>query len=240
MERFSPTRGELRGAVLAALLTVLVASQARADSSALSQPPNVGDAKRGAIVYHDSGDYQRDIAAVIAQARAWIAERAGKVSRPAIVFDIDDTALTNWEVILANDFGRVFDGPCPSLPKGPCGWVAWDLLARSPVIPETLGLFKEAREAGVAVFFITGRDESQRDATVKNLKDAGYADYQGLYMPATGARFASSADFKAPQRKRIEEAGYTNVANVGDQPSDLSGGHAERTFLLPNPFYRIP
>ena len=30
-----------------------------------------------------------------------------------------------------------------------------------------------------------------------------------------------------------------NIANVGDQPSDLAGGYAERTFLLPNPFYRI-
>jgi hypothetical protein len=32
----------------------------------------------------------------------------------------------------------------------------------------------------------------------------------------------------------------TIVANMGDQPSDLEGGFAERTFLLPNPFYRIP
>jgi hypothetical protein len=27
---------------------------------------------------------------------------------------------------------------------------------------------------------------------------------------------------------------------VGDQPSDLAGGHAERGFLLPDPYYRIP
>ena len=34
--------------------------------------------------------------------------------------------------------------------------------------------------------------------------------------------------------------GFTIIANVGDQPSDLAGGYAERTFLVPNPFYRIP
>ena len=28
-------------------------------------------------------------------------------------------------------------------------------------------------------------------------------------------------------------------ASVGDQPSDLAGGYAEKTFLLPDPFYRI-
>jgi acid phosphatase len=27
------------------------------------------------------------------------------------------------------------------------------------------------------------------------------------------------------------------IANMGDQASDLAGGHAEKTFKLPNPFY---
>ena len=40
--------------------------------------------------------------------------------------------------------------------------------------------------------------------------------------------------------RRSSSEGYTIVANIGDQPSDLDGGFAERTFLLPNPFYRIP
>jgi hypothetical protein len=30
------------------------------------------------------------------------------------------------------------------------------------------------------------------------------------------------------------------VLNIGDQASDLRGGHAEKTILLPNPFYSIP
>jgi acid phosphatase len=50
----------------------------------------------------------------------------------------------------------------------------------------------------------------------------------------------TAAAFKAPVRATIERENYTIIANMGDQPSDLAGGHAERTFLLPNPFYRIP
>ena len=50
----------------------------------------------------------------------------------------------------------------------------------------------------------------------------------------------SAAAFKAPVRAAIEGDGYTIIANMGDQPSDLAGAHAEQTFLLPNPFYRIP
>jgi acid phosphatase len=59
-------------------------------------------------------------------------------------------------------------------------------------------------------------------------------------MVPNGAHFASAADFKTPIRARIEEIGYTIVANIGDQPSDLVGGHAQMRFLLPDPFYRVP
>ena len=59
-------------------------------------------------------------------------------------------------------------------------------------------------------------------------------------MEPTGAQYLSAADFKAPQRAQIEAQGYTIIANIGDQPSDLAGGFAQQTYLLPNPFYRIP
>ncbi|TDR92904.1 HAD family acid phosphatase [Enterovirga rhinocerotis] len=204
------------------------------------EPPNVGDAKRAATEYYQSGRYQTALAGVAAEAQAWIGERARQVDRPAVVFDIDDTALSNWEVIQADDFGRVFGGPCEKLPEGPCGWVSWDLLARSPAIPATLSLYRFARTQGAAVFFITGRDETQRAATERNLKAAGYDDYVRLDMVPVGAHFPKAAAYKAPLRAAIEAAGYRIIANVGDQPSDLEGGHAERAFLLPNPFYRIP
>jgi predicted secreted acid phosphatase len=234
--------GALPSAVAIAVTAValLACAPVRPSEPVLSQPPNVGDAKIAATDYYNSGAYQRDITAVTARASDWIAERASQVERPALVLDIDDTSLTNWEVIMADDFGRVFDGPCDALPKGPCGWVAWDLRAATPAISQTLALFEEARDLNVAVFFITGRDESQRSATEQNLRATGYDDYQGLYMEPVGSHFASAADFKAPQRAKIEAEGFTIIANMGDQPSDLAGGYAEQTFLLPNPFYRIP
>jgi predicted secreted acid phosphatase len=204
------------------------------------QPVNVGDAKRAATAYHDSGAYERDLAAVASAASIWLAQRAPEVSRPALVLDIDDTALSNWEVIRADDFGRVIGGPCSALPEGPCGWASWDLLERDPAIAPTLRLFKEARALGINVFFITGRPEAQRAATEGNLRTAGYDGYAQLYMVPNGVSYASAAAFKAPLRSEIELAGHTIIANMGDQSSDLEGGHAERTFLLPNPFYRIP
>jgi len=204
------------------------------------QPANVGDLKAEAVEYYESGAYLTDLQQAAAPAISWINESAPATERPAVVFDIDETALSNWEVIKADDFGRVIDGPCAALPAGPCGWRAWDLLARSTVIPSTLDIFNAAKNGGAAIFFITGRDESQRAATERNLATTGYTGYAGLVMEPVGAQYVSAADFKAPQRALIEQQGYTIVANIGDQPSDLSGGFAEQTFLLPDPFYRIP
>jgi acid phosphatase len=204
------------------------------------QPANIGDLKFAATDYYDSGAYLTDLQLAAAPTIAWITEEAPRVDRPAVVFDIDETALSNWEAIKANDFGRVIGGPCNQLPQGPCGWQDWDLRAQSTVIQPTMDIFTTARDRGAAIFFITGRPESQRVATERNLQAVGYTGYTQLIMEPTGANYVSAADFKAPQRAQIEQRGYTIIANVGDQPSDLDGGSSERTYLLPNPFYRIP
>jgi predicted secreted acid phosphatase len=211
-----------------------------AAAARMRQPPNVGDAKTLATEYRNSGAYARDLAVVSAEAGDWIARNAPRARRPALVLDVDETALSNWEVIVADDFGRIIGGPCDALPEGACGWAAWDLLARSVAIEPTLALFRRARALGVDVFFITGRPESQRGATERNLRAQGFDGFTRLTMVPDGARFPKAAAFKAPVRAGIEREGWTIVANAGDQPSDLEGGHAARAFLLPNPFYRIP
>jgi len=204
------------------------------------QPANIGDLKSTAIDYYNSGAYLTDLQTATTPALAWINDEAPRVDRPAVVFDIDETSLSNWEGLKANDFGRIFHGPCDRLPQGPCGLIAWDQRAQSTVIQPTMDVFTAARDRGVAIFFITGRDETQRAATERNLQSVGYTGYTQLIMEPAGAQYFSAADFKAPQREKIEQQGYTIIANLGDQPSDLDGGFSEQTYLLPNPFYRIP
>jgi acid phosphatase len=203
-------------------------------------PANLGELKTQVTAYHASGAYDRDLAAMDASAEAWVRGNATRAAKPALVLDIDETSLTNWPQIAANDFGYIPGGACDALPAGPCGSTAWELSARAAVIAPTLALFNTAKAAGVAVFFITGRPETERDATARNLRAAGYDGWAGLTLKPVGMHVASAADYKAAERAKIEAQGYTIIANVGDQPSDLAGGHASRTFLLPNPFYRIP
>jgi predicted secreted acid phosphatase len=235
-------------ALTASLLTLALFSPATSRQTAgpedfvtiSSQPANVGDAKITALAYHDSGAYDRDLGIVANEAEHWLETHTAGIAKPALVLDIDETALSNWEVIKLDDFGRPIGGPCDPESGAPCGWAAWDQLGRDPAIQPTLQLFRKARDLNVSVFFITGRPEAQRAATERNLVAAGYSGYTRLYMVPDGAHFPSAADFKTPVREEIEKAGYTIVANMGDQPSDLKGGHAEKKFLLPDPFYRVP
>ena len=190
--------------------------------------PSLPEAKRQVGEYVDSGRYEADIAAVAEKARTYLESRAHRGGKLAIVVDLDETALSNLPSLRANDYGFIGAGPC-DLPRGPCGLAAWIMMAKA----------EPARQRGVAVFFLTGRPERMRAATEANLRAAGYA-WTGLILRPDDLTTRSAAEFKAPERKKIEEQGYTIIVNVGDQASDLDGGFAEKTYKLPNPFYLIP
>jgi predicted secreted acid phosphatase len=216
-----------------------VLAQSIAEPAAQSLPRNLGDLKLQITDYERSGRYQRDVVAVLSNAEAYVLRRAPLVRKPAIVLDIDETSLSNWPQIRANDYGRIANGPC-DLPAGPCGQASWVAGAQAEAIMPTLGLFRAAKTKGVSIFFITGRYETAREATEANLHKVGYDAWSALIMRPAGTSTASAADYKAPERAKIAAQGFTIIANVGDQPSDLAGGNAERVYLVPNPSYRIP
>jgi len=185
--------------------------------------------------------YERDQAQPAEAATAYVTARARQVPKPALVLDIDETSLDNGAQMAQNDFGYIINGDCTPVPGTACGALAWDAQGRAPAIAATLKLYRAARAAGVAVFFITGRKEAERAATEANLRSAGYDGWAGLVLrPDSSHSVYSAASFKAGERARIVMQGYQILATVGDQPSDLSGGYAEKAFLMPNPFYRIP
>ncbi|MBV1697879.1 MAG: acid phosphatase [Hyphomicrobiales bacterium] len=212
-------------------------------------PINIGLLARQLIAYRCT-DYMNDVAAAVAQARDWVRQRAPQVDNAAVVLDIDETSLSNWEVLYHDHFAFFADGPCDLGAKTACGWRNWFLSARGVALSPTLDFVRlvktlNDRSGGkVAVFFITGRrDEPQmRAATEQNLRMQGYEDWEGLYLrPPASPGFVSV--YKTDIRKQIEQK-YHIVANLGDQYSDLIGDpgndHAEKCFKLPNPFYFLP
>jgi len=225
----------IRAAASSLLLAGAVICGACASST---RPVNVFDAQRSIEHYVQSGAYDSDFRKVVADAQAYVERRAPHVKRPAVVLDIDETSLSNWRAYKVNGWARIANGPC-DIDKGPCGLRAWQEMAQSPALNPTLLLVNRARELRVAVFFISGRPASLQAATERNLREQGY-NWEAVVLQPPNAAFTSAVDFKAPERRKIAERGYTVLLTMGDQESDLKGGYAERTFKLPNPVYYLP
>lgn len=215
-----------------------VSTRPNANSSDFRSVPNLFDAQQRVEEYIRSGRYDADVARVDAEATAWLEQHAKSATRPAIVLDIDETSLSNWTAYRLNGWGRVVNGGC-DLQQGPCGLRAWQALGQSTALAPTLALVRRARALNVAVFFISGRPANLREATERNLREQGY-EWTGVIILPDGAKFASAVDFKAPERRKLTQQGYTILLSIGDQESDLKGGYAERTFKLPNPVYFLP
>jgi predicted secreted acid phosphatase len=202
-------------------------------------PLNIGPIKTLLLDYHQKF-YDADLAAVFDSARKYVEQNAAQAKRPALVLDIDETSLTNWPNLLADDFGFVADGSCDVLPKGPCGFNQWILKGSAKAIEPAHKLFEAAKAKGVAVIFITGRPDSQRDITILNLDHAGYEGWTELRTRSDRDGLPTVQDYKTAERTKVEAEGYTIIANVGDQMSDIDGEHSGCRFKVPNPFYFIP
>jgi predicted secreted acid phosphatase len=230
-------RGRLHLATFLLWVTSTVVASSCASPSAQTVP-TVYEAQLGVERYIASGRYDADFAKVVGDAKAYLEARAKLVARPAIVLDVDETSLSNWPAYKVNGWVRIVNGEC-DIERGPCGLRAWQASERAKALQPTLDLDRRARSLGVAVFFITGRPSNLREATEKNLRDQGFEWDEVILLPPD-INFPSAADFKAPERKKIAERGYTILLTMGDQQSDLNGDYAERTFKLPNPVYFIP
>ncbi|MFF5443709.1 HAD family acid phosphatase [Streptomyces sp. NPDC012888] len=163
-----------------------------------------------AILGIDYGTWKRDVAAVIGQARPYVEQRIGNSpagEKPAIVLDIDNSSLET-------DFHWFWTYP-------------------TPAISEVRDLVRYAHERGVAVFFVTARPGIIHSLTEHNLKAVGYP-VTGLYVRDLPDLFHEVSTYKTAKRAEIEARGYTIIANIGNKPGDLVGGHAERTFKLPD------
>ena len=210
-----------------------------------SGPLNIGTIKPLLVDYH-TNRYDEDVAAVFNSAKKFMEQNAAQSKRPVIVLDIDETSLTNWPNLVADDFGFVAGGSCDVLPAGPCGFNRWILSSTAEALGPALNLFKAAKLIGVGVIFITGRPDSQRDATVINLEHAGFDGWTELRTRPDRDPRTTVQQYKTDERIAVEKEpeGYTIIANIGDQWSDLrgdgTGDHSGCPFKVPNPFYFIP
>jgi hypothetical protein len=190
-----------------------------------------------------ASNYARQMHHIVASAESYLGRAIRHqhgTGKPAVVFDIDDTLLNTYDYTLAEQFGFT-----------PASNAIWVNAGAFPAVFSMPGLVSYAASHGYAVFFITGRPQTQTDATVSNLASAGYARPAAGHLflkPATppsylhcvNAPACTTIEYKSGTRAHIASEGYTITADFGDQYSDLLGGHAGHQVKIPNPMYYIP
>src|SRR3954469_3653973 len=199
------------------------------------EPLNLYTAKQQVTSYVATGEYGRNVAEVAATANKYLVRRIPKgiprsakhATKLAVVFDIDETTLSNLRHIQTNDYGY--------LPKV---WNAWVNEGQATAIYPVQAVYNTALNAKIDIFFITGRSPETAAATERNLRQVGYETWARIiYKPEDFAE--STKAFKIDARRKLTAEGYLVIASIGDQNSDLLGGYAEQTFKLPNPFYIV-
>jgi predicted secreted acid phosphatase len=185
--------------------------------------------------------YAMQVQGIEAQAEKYLADKARHAhgAQQAIVLDVDDTSLSTYNYELETTF--VYS---------PASNAAYIATKTMPAVFGMNNLAVWAQSQGYTVFYLTGRPESQRTYTEANLGAVGFpaatdanlfmknAANPPAYLPCGAS--CTTDQYKAYTRAHIEALGYDIVGNFGDQYSDLSGGHEDKAFKIPNPMYFIP
>jgi 5'-nucleotidase (lipoprotein e(P4) family) len=85
----------------------------------------------------------------------------------AVMVDIDETVLDNSPAQAYAIKNR--------LPFNLKDWYAWGEMRKARAIPGAVEFLNCADSKGVRVFFVSNRDEVQKQATIDNLKNAGFS-----------------------------------------------------------------
>ncbi len=159
----------------------------------------------------------------------------------AIITDVDETLLDNSpHSVKLIQTGETY----------PRYWKEWVERAQAQPLPGAVDFLKYADSQGVAIFYVTNRDERYRAATIENLRRDGFpqADSAHMFMREDGSG-------KEGRRKHIEET-HAVVLLIGDNLNDFSSLFEKKTIrerkrvademrrqfgdrfiVLPNPLY---
>ena len=165
----------------------------------------------------------------------------------AVIVDVDETVLDNtpYQARLVRDGHPGFDES---------SWSAWVQERKARPLPGALEFARSVDAKGVTMFYVTNRSAADREATVDNLRAAGFPLPQdGATVMVIDESRGWNGD-KAIRRREIDRT-HRVVALIGDNLGDFLGGvsadnaqratlvapHAswwgERWFMVPNPAY---
>ncbi|MDQ3324007.1 MAG: 5'-nucleotidase, lipoprotein e(P4) family, partial [Acidobacteriota bacterium] len=133
----------------------------------------------------------------------------------AVVVDIDETVLDNSPQQAFSIKNR--------LPFNLETWYAWGEKREAKAIPGALDFLKYAASKGVRVFYISNRDEVQRQATIDNLKSVGFPDVSNETVMLRQTESGKEA------RRQTVLQNHRIVMLVGDNLNDLSSAFERKS-----------
>lgn len=131
-------------------------------------------------------------------------------SKPlAIVTDVDETILDNSpNAVYQGKRGELFDS---------AEWTKWVNRIEADTIPGALSFLQYAADNGVEVFYITNRNEHERQGTLLNLQKFGFPNADDAHL-----LLKSSSSNKDERRAQVMEQ-YEVIIYMGDQLTDFPG-----------------
>lgn len=126
----------------------------------------------------------------------------------AIVLDIDETVLDNspyeaFQITEKKAFSQT-------------DWNAWTNLASAKPLAGALDFLNYTHQKGVEIFYVSNRMEAEREATLKNLQNAGFP-------AATNRNLILKTDVSSKESRRQAIAkDYNIILFFGDNLSDFS------------------
>lgn len=177
--------------------------------------------------YYESGKYDKELEEIYAGAKSKI-DKISVKQNSAAIFDVDDTALSNYEISKRLDFGYDY--------KIVQDWV---MSGKLPAIKQTKQFYDYLKSKGLKIIFLTGRQQEEYDITHQNLIEQGYTGFDTLIVRTESERKIGAGQFKSSKRKELIEKGYEIVLCIGDQWSDLEGDNTGIKIKIPNYLYEI-
>jgi predicted secreted acid phosphatase len=180
---------------------------------------------------NEDSNYAREARSVARDGKDYLRDKArdhGRHAsdRKAIVLDVDDTTLTTWDYELYSnwDYNPTTNAAFVGLQGSPATF-AGNIF---PATPGMVDMVNTAKALGYAIFFVTGRGDSQHTVTIANLVSdpaAGYPDlttvtYSGQTVPEV------DAGYPAPTAIDTGHGGFADglftKPSVGSYPAYLN------------------
>ena len=197
------------------LLAVALLSAVSAVVSAFDQKDLNEETVIASHWQHLSGEYDACLHQTFNGARGQLnkaLKQVPKGKKPAIITDIDDT-LVNGSIYFSSLVGT---DDSHSVARSRYWWNNQMLEA----LPGSLEFIQYAKNQGVDIFYISGRFEDVKPATINTLTKLGFPvadEAHVLLQPANNA-----TQSKESKRQSIRDKGYHVLMILGDQLDDLA------------------